>query len=564
MVTKITIPDIRLDWANDIFNNNSQYFRHNEPRLYQDTVIGLVLDSIKHGYTNVILQLPTGSGKSDVGMTIAKKFEDDGYYLLSMNLGLLRQYLDDFQESHNIKELKGRGNFPCPMRHGYTADHGFCVYKKKYDCDKFHQCPYQRQKTIAQNSDGVLSTPAYMCRVTRNSFPQRFITIWDEAHRLEKFFIDMLESQIYEDEYTNLFQEPLPQYTSGEFWKNTLKKISEECDKRLEKEEFLKDKEIEKLKNILHRSNLGIRLLANKENRYLISFDKTRIGKAIVRFRTVKVNGIANKIISDIGEINIFMSATIGNINQFIYNLGLNSDKTFFINLKESIFPKENRPIVYESVGYLSFNKREETMPKICSKITQLIEKHDNQRGVILPVSHNFSKQIYNYLYESGFSDRILWHDSDKSNREEAIGTFLSEVHNPLVLISTYVSEGFDFYGKLAEFLIFVKVPYPNIMDELINKRMVLEQESYRDSTGCNYIEPESGKLCNNYSCGKPCQTWYYMQTANAICQGAGRIVRTPEDKGIIYILDKGFKSFYNRWSFLFPKYFRESIIWKT
>jgi len=41
-----------------------------------------------------------------------------------------------------------------------------------------------------------------------------------------------------------------------------------------------------------------------------------------------------------------------------------------------------------------------------------------------------------------------------------------------------------------------------------------------------------------------------------------GRVVRNKEDWAVIYIMDMGFKRFFNTHKYLFPKYFQEAIEW--
>lgn len=521
-------------------------------------VIGLVLDAVEHGYKNIIVQAPTGIGKSDVGMTLAKKYENKTYFLLSMNLGLCTQYKDDF---NNLIEVKGRNNFPCLVKPSKSCESAPCVYRKKYKCDKINRCPYERQKKTAQTSKEVLSTPHYMCRVPRESFPQRYISIWDEAHNLETFFMSMAESYITEREYKYLFNERLPQYPNPDYWRETLKKIEIECGKRLARERFISDHDAERLTSITKRVNIGLALLSRDKKRFIISFEKTKRGKLIVKFRPVKVDTIAHKILEDISEVRVFMSATILNINQFMYNLGLNPEETFYINVTKSPFPIGNRLIRYDGVGMLTFKKKIVGIENVCRKLRTMMRQYPDKRGVILPITHEFRKQIYNYLNKD-FTSRILTHGTDKDERNTIIDKFLTEQSEPLVLISTYITEGFSFDGKLAEWLAFVKLPFPDLGNPLIEARLFLEQEQYREKVDCEYIEPKEGRLCANYSCQK-CKTWYNLQTATKLVQGLGRIVRSPTDMGEMWILDKSFSWYYNRWGFLLPAWFRESIIWK-
>lgn len=559
MVIKINIPNPELDWAKDIFRRNKQYFRFDKPRLYQDVICGITLDAINMGYKNIVIRASTGYGKSDMAIMIGEKFKEDEYYLLSANLGLTAQYRGDFKQ---LEEVKGRNNFPCLMKPGYTADRGPCVYRKKFKCDKINVCPYEKQKASAQHCESVISTPDYMTRVSRSAFPKRHIAIYDECHNLEQFFMRMIESYITENEYDYILGEPLPQYPEGDYWKESLTRVKIGCEKRLEREELLKDSEVEKIKNIYDRATTGIRLLAKDLKRCKIFFEKNKHGMNIVKFKPIKVNGLANHIMEEISDVRIFMSATIPSVEQFVFDLGLKSSDTLYINVTKNPFKIEHRLIHYTDVGYMTWKKKEETLPLIVEDIVKIIDEHGDERAVILPISHQNRKYIYKRLCELGYGDRVITHSADKEDRQKVIDKFLTEVHEPLILISTYITEGFNFSDILARWLYYVKVPFPDISDPIVEARLLLEQEEYRERYGCQYVEPENGKLCQNYSCGK-CKRWYFCQAATKLEQGFGRIVRSENDFGSLYTGDKSFKRFVKNWGHLLSKPFKESIVWR-
>ena len=76
------------------------------PRPVQVDIINEILSAIDQGYTNIILEAGTGTGKSAIATTIAKYF--DSTYITTMTNQLLQQYLRDFEDI--VKEIKGRAN----------------------------------------------------------------------------------------------------------------------------------------------------------------------------------------------------------------------------------------------------------------------------------------------------------------------------------------------------------------------------------------------------------------------------------------------------------------------
>jgi len=92
------------------------YFPKEKYRDGQKEAIEFILDSYNNGKKIVILECPTGGGKSAIGMTVADMV-NKSYYLTVTKI-LQQQLVDDFGDG--IIELKGRNAYPCTWwdRHG--------------------------------------------------------------------------------------------------------------------------------------------------------------------------------------------------------------------------------------------------------------------------------------------------------------------------------------------------------------------------------------------------------------------------------------------------------------
>lgn len=93
------------------FNLDSidDYFVKDEYREGQKEAIEFALRSFNDGKKVVILECPTGSGKSAIGMTIADMVSRS--YYLTVTKILQDQLINDFGDE--IVELRGRGSYPC-------------------------------------------------------------------------------------------------------------------------------------------------------------------------------------------------------------------------------------------------------------------------------------------------------------------------------------------------------------------------------------------------------------------------------------------------------------------
>ena len=133
-------------------------------------------------------------------------------------------------------------------------------------------------------------------------------------------------------------------------------------------------------------------------------------------------------------------------------------------------------------------------------------------------------------LAQSIRNPRIVF-NQDSSSRDEVFNRF-KESREPLVLITPSAYEGVDFKGDACRWQVLCKVPYPDLGDPQVRKRMEQDRE------------------------------WYIWLTALRIVQTYGRGMRTPDDFCKTYILDSDFRGFYLQNRKLFPEWFQEAVRW--
>jgi Rad3-related DNA helicase len=143
-------------------------------------------------------------------------------------------------------------------------------------------------------------------------------------------------------------------------------------------------------------------------------------------------------------------------------------------------------------------------------------------------VVHNcVNYRIARYIVDALRNPRLLLHDS--TNREEMLRLHAADP-GPTVLISPSMMEGVDLVGDLSRFQVLAKVPYPFLGDEVVKRRMALDQR------------------------------WYAYQTARAVMQALGRSIRSADDFAVSYILDSDWGRFYDQHSGMFPDEFKSSV----
>ena len=168
-------------------------------RKYQKEVI---LDILNHYDKNpsgsYILDAPTGTGKSIIGMCVAGVLQSKNKtgYILTSDLGLQQQYTDEFEAAAvQWFTVKGKSNYMCDAN-GQTADVGDCIIHKtpavKMEC--YTTCAYYNARQAAQASAVTLLNYSYwlmqMNFVLPNipgdnaPFHHRDFIIADEAHKI--------------------------------------------------------------------------------------------------------------------------------------------------------------------------------------------------------------------------------------------------------------------------------------------------------------------------------------------------------------------------------------------
>lgn len=552
------IPDLRHEVR--------PHFPHPSFRRYQDQALCAIWAGLNQDdFDDIIVQAPTGIGKSGIGMAVASRF--DSGYVLTPTLGLTQQYLDDF--SHKLFEVKGRGNFDCWVQAGtasdapcYTAKGGACPHSQP---DKKDLCPYYEQRNAAESHPMVLSNPSYMFRVQQGSdaFTTRDVAVIDEAHNLERFFLDLLQVEVSVNDWKLVFGMPhgFPTHYHAADWLPDVERMMKRAGAQLTKsEEDGDEKMIKRLRNFLSKAGTLTELLQEPNNVVLAA------GPELATFKPVRARTFIPEYLDRLSKKRVYLSATILDIDTFVANLGIEDRRVLYVNVTDSPFKSENFNVHYAPCGPMSWGKRKHTIPKQVKAIIGMMEHYPDKRGVVLPHSHAIRRELVQGLQDAGYGDRVLTHDDNARGRNIALNEFTTNLDKPYVLISTYVSEGFDFKGKLAEWLVICKIPYLYTPDPQIAQRMEQDEHNWRvvheNTPECPYSEPSkySGALCGTFMCTQPCQSWSKLQTAMKLVQMVGRIVRTPDDVGHIFILDRAWDRFLKNHGMLLPSWFKTAV----
>ena len=521
------------------------------PRQIQKDILNEVEQHVNSGYKKIIISAPTGVGKSLIGTTLAQFFERS--FVVTASKHLQKQYMEGISF---LSPIMGKKNYACiklmnlkkvedieiAKKQGLTCEKGeceeektktetkYCKFKPKIsELEKGNEletsCHYYLEKYTSLLSNHSLWNYASFFQIMKfnrknfDKYLQRYISIFDEAHKIEDQIIQFIGIDI-------------------------TKKQLDECGINYSQNIF---RDVDTVLNLLEsmRQSYGAQIAEmeykgipnyQEYGRLLSRFDKTINSRTAIdddrenfiinqpflesgQFRSISIKplGISNFVDSFFDtEYQIFMSATIDK-QGFCENMGLDESQVAFIDTPESPFPLENRKIDFLDVGKLGYSAEKSTELSAIKKIDQLLSKHSNERGLILTSSKLRCHDILNELSKENKSRiRICHSENPFGKTQDDIVKEHSE--DPTgVLLSSSLWEGIDLKDNLSRFQIIAKVPYPNFSE----KRTKIKMNKF--------------------------PLWYNSQTLMKLLQGFGRSIRSEQDYAKTYVLDSSIHKLISR-----------------
>jgi len=446
------------------------------------------------------LNLPVGSGKSAIAKAIADA--TNGHVITPSNI-LIDQYTSDYP-AHNA--LKGK--------HHYTCTSGISCHDWTNLCEQkpCEGCPYTVSKNRAFNESTFFNPMSlfYATKDGRWTSPRTIIV--DEAHQISSMLM-MLSGFV------------IP-YKTYRFPKNCTNELVliDWLDRQivgLKKQigYYVNDKKkLQQLGNDLSAFTNSRNGIAEDPQNYAIWTSQGTHRSRPEIFLNVKPLTPPRNLVDKILQSRnlILMSGTL-----FPTDIkDLLGDVPYKLLDLPSPIPKENRPVYYRPVP---FPMNVGTPPqKIVSAIEAILDKHPGENAII-HVTYSLSQQLCKL-----FKRPILF--NDKTNKDAVVEQFKKQGG---VFLAAGCAEGIDLKDDLCRVNIIPKLPYPNLGDPLVKKRMRLED----------------GAL------------WYDSCIFKTLVQQVGRSTRSATDHSATYILDPNFlRKFKENYTKL-PMSFKESVV---
>jgi len=504
-------------------------------REYQKETLTQMVEAFASGIRCIILASPTGFGKSLVNAAFTSVTRS---FYATPQLALIDQIMQDPLLEDRFVEIKGRQNYRCY----YDPNRGVHVGKcetEQYPCDeRLDICPYWMQKMRALKAPSVLLSLAYLIAEGQTEgrsetyLGTRTLLVLDEAHNLEEQCLNHVSVRL------SPFTIPYEIY-------DKIRPELQNLGTEMQLARFLEDLEIqlsvisERLKHQSETSGLSIQQAENRTiiDRYLASYYLYRNSRSEwvwqvrndqLLLQPVFAKEFMKQLIWKRGEYYLISSATILDPEEYVELTGLTTvlDKDEVRILKApSTFPPENRPIIDATVGPLTKQQWDANMPEAIRAVEQILRK---ETGKVALHCHSYRHQ--RALVENLPSDlkgRLIVHKS--RDREEKLQEWMRSKGK--VFVSVAFNEGQDWKYELCEAQILLKVPFPDLGDRRMSRRLSLGHRK-----------------------------WYENQAMMEVIQAYGRAIRAEDDKARFYVIDGSFQRLVRScWPYI-PDWFKEAL----
>ena len=461
------------------------------------------------------------------------KFFKEAYIITNQKI-LQEQYKRDLK----VPYILGRSNYICAQNKQLTCELGACKRIAANYCDS---CPYLKDRQETRDNWITNMNYAYFLNITKaRNLPHRPLLVMDESHVLENEMIkagtikftdatfkalgitDIKLPKVKDSDYDKrnwLFEDVLPRLREQYlYYKNQIKQF--------EKFNFTKE-----TKRIISRYMATDRMVTiiSEIKKELADHQKVIIqsNKEQIEFKLLYGYNLFEKYFAKQADYFLHMSATILNKEQYCKKLNLSDDEVEYLEY-DSEFPVENRLVHFTPVGSLSWKNKANTIPALINRVKELLNEFPDCKGIIHTVNYELAEVIIDQLYGTNEGSRLLMPRG--TNKQEILNTFYKS-SNPYVLISPSLAEGLDLKDDLSRFCIICKMPYANITDKWVKTRLTLDPN------------------------------WYANYTAETLVQMCGRSIRSKDDFATTYILDEDFLSFAERFYYLLPDWWKDSVV---
>lgn len=508
----------------------------------------------------VLMQIPTGGGKSHIAATLANyteppskefirlvedklifaKNRDGGYVyeedaldlpifgcmVLTTTKNLQNQYSNLFE---NCELLKGRANYVCEINDEFDCEVGPCLLspKQKRKCEADDLCPYLNARNeMIKSQFSVLNYSMFLS--LPDHVKRRSIIICDECSELEdelvKFYsidIDYKKLKYNGIKINQLTAEEKGREWLVDLWGHVNNELEDLVQTFKQNQNSLKHL-TKQLNQFRYLSSIAEKIRISLKHWYPCQYI-TEFQEGGVAFVPLYVDPLAEFIFQH-ADLVFLMSATIIDHFEFAKTLGIQkSDYTYF-EIESSFDPKKS-PIYCPGKLSLNYKNIDKNLPRVVDQAIKICTTCKNHKGIIHTHSFKITEAFKKKL---GSNSRFLFREEGITN-EKILEEHFARTDNT-VLVSPSLGFGTDLIEDQGRFQIIVKLPYLPLGSKRIK---TLFDRNKR---------------------------WYEMKMLIALMQTSGRCTRTQEDYSYTFILDGAAFPLLKKVFRYLPKHFQDRL----
>ncbi|MFQ5524240.1 MAG: helicase C-terminal domain-containing protein [Acidimicrobiia bacterium] len=542
-------------------------------RQGQLETIAEIVSQFRAGRRVVILDAPTGSGKTFIAEMVRRTLKPPQTLYVCNTKSLQDQFAADFEYA---AVLKGRSNYPtadrpdlwpdvsaedcskreikqypgcssCPILRatdgggswggGQAVD---ALEEPEPHCDDCHPvgaCPYLQARSRAEIAKLAVLNTAYLLVAANGPgmFRNRGLVVCDEADQLEGELMRHIEVVIGRRLRNKLRIDLPPNVGEMESWARWLR---QEVIPKVRKERAglssrsrNQRKRRKALGELIRKINA---ILPHLDDNWVVDgYEDARrrqgtVERQNVRFRPVRVADYAGDWLWQHGNRWLLMSATVISASQMAEDLGLADGEWAKVEM-DSTFPPERRPIFLDRhVGPVTQKTQKEAYPALAEEIALIVKEWPDQRILIHTHSYRLTEELRARLKQ--LTRRPVFTYSNAQQRDGTLNDWLTSTG---ILLAPSLDRGLDLYKDYCRVQVIAKAPFPYLGDKQVSKRM-------RSPGG---------------------QGWYVTETVRSIVQATGRVMRSETDWGATYVLDGSVWRLLGEQGQLFPKWWRKAVV---
>ena len=495
------------------------------------------------------LCMPTGCGKTLLASAV-HKLTGWRTAMITPLKGHQDQMAAQFSKV-GLCDIRGKTNYQCQDQANLTCRDGQKIGCRYFARDSSSSCVYDQVKRKAKNNPWVAANFSYWLNVNdkangierseKEGRPNPFeCLIVDEAHLAPNILADYLAVYIYEKELKEMLGVDGLQSDSIQEWKRFAAEQHREADIQLENMERIlltrgsraSKKELEHAARLESLVDKLEKIKDTNEKDWVCEYrEGGRYGRSW-EFEVIWPGLYAEQYLFVGIPRVILMSATLRP-----KTLGLLGVKKENYDFREwpRVFPAGRNPLYYYPVKgedgkviRLNYKSDDTDLRAMVEWIDQILDQRMDRKGIVHTVS--YSRQTY-LMEHSRHRNRMMGNTADpESGTASDICEAFKRMQDNAVLVSPSFGTGWDFPGSTCEFIIAPKIPFPN------GKSKVMKARKDRDESYLNYIAMQE------------------------LVQGAGRGMRSADDRCEFFLLDGGWNWFVGQNRSLAPRWFADSV----